>query len=303
MASFSFSEQFDNFGRGVISIAPIAFFLLLTVTALYLCMVLIGRRHWSGGDEGNKMFMHYMFRCLAMVAVVFGASYFFMQNDRPRFDVTQGRVSSLSPTTRQLLRQLDPERPIVIEAFISNNIPEQYSKTRYDLITLLKEFQSLAGGRNTKLQVRIFNDLETSSEEAAAGSQAVRYRAANDPRSSAGRLPRSRNSAWGRGPQRAFKWSCRFSIAASQWNTSWCGRSIPPPSPAARNWESSIPMPISWAGSPWPGGSFRQLPKQPIIEELEKQYDVEGSMPMIPSHLASTTCYWWSSPRHSTRSN
>jgi ABC-2 type transport system permease protein len=51
----------------VISIAPIAFFTLVLSLGLYLCMVLIGRRHWSGGKDGNTMFLHYAGRILLLV--------------------------------------------------------------------------------------------------------------------------------------------------------------------------------------------------------------------------------------------
>ncbi len=274
--SFSFSDQFDNFGRGVISIAPVAFFSLLTMAALYYCMVLIGRRHWSGGSDGNKMFLHFMFRCSALAVVVFGISYFFMQNDRPRFDVTQGKVSSLSPTTRQLIRKLDPERPIVIEAFISNNIPEQYSKTRYDLVTLLKEFQSLAGGRNTKLQVQIYDNLETSSEEAQRARkqygiepQAIRVRqrgAFRDQEILLGAAVRSGLSKvvvpfFDSGIPVEYELVRSINTAAQPKRAKL----------GVINTDANFMGGFSMAG-----GSFRQLPKQPIIEELEKQYDVEG---------------------------
>lgn len=276
VASFSLSEQFDNFGRGVISTAPIVFFTLLTMAGLYFCIVLIGRRHWSGGGEGNKMFLHYFARCAAMLTVVFGASYFFMNNDRPRFDVTHGKVSSLSSATKQLVRKLDPERPIVIEAFISNNIPEQYSKTRYDLISLLKEFQSMAGGRNTKLQVQIFSDLETSSEEA----QRARRQYGIEPQ-----MVRIRQRGAFRDQEILLGAAVRSGLSKVVIPFFDNGvpveyelvRSINTVAQPRRSKLGVINTDANFMGGfSMAGGSFRQLPKQPIIEELEKQYEVEG---------------------------
>ena len=80
VSSFSLTEQFDNFGRGVISIAPVAFFTLLLSLGLYLCMVLIGRRHWSGGKDGNVKFLHYLGRIVMLALTVFSVSYFFKNN-------------------------------------------------------------------------------------------------------------------------------------------------------------------------------------------------------------------------------
>src|SRR5437763_1459649 len=44
------AAQFDDFGRGVISVSSIAFFVLLIVLGVYLSMVLIGKRHWLRHD-------------------------------------------------------------------------------------------------------------------------------------------------------------------------------------------------------------------------------------------------------------
>src|SRR5690606_4197512 len=41
------ARPFDDFGRGVISISSITYFVLAAIVALYVCMVLIGRRHWT----------------------------------------------------------------------------------------------------------------------------------------------------------------------------------------------------------------------------------------------------------------
>ncbi|MBX3422038.1 MAG: Gldg family protein [Pirellulaceae bacterium] len=276
VAAFSFSRQFDNFGRGVVSIAPVAFFTLLTLTGLYLCIVLIGRRHWSGGTNGNRMFAHYLVRCIALAVVVLAGSYFFMQNDRPRFDVTQGKVSSLSPTTRQLIRNLDPERPIVIEAFVSNNIPEQYSKTRYDLVTLLKEFQSLAGGRNTKLQVQLYDNLETSSPEA----QRARKQYGIEPQ-----MIRVRQRGAFRDQEVLLGAAVRSGL--SKVVVPFFDSGIPVEYELARSINTAAQPRRAklgvvntdanfMGGFSMAGGSFRQVPKQPIIEELEKQYSVEG---------------------------
>ena len=67
--------------------------------------------------------------------------------DSLRYDATEGKVSSLAPATKKLIRELESDRPIVIDAFISSEIPEQYAKTRYELINLLKEFRSEASKR------------------------------------------------------------------------------------------------------------------------------------------------------------
>ena len=53
LAWWSYSARFADFGRGVISLANVAFFLLVTAFGIYLSMLLIGRRHWMGGRDGQ----------------------------------------------------------------------------------------------------------------------------------------------------------------------------------------------------------------------------------------------------------
>ena len=279
---FSIREQFDNFGRGVISIAPIAFFTLTLAFGLYSCMVLIGRRHWSGGREGNKMFLHYLARVLLLVVIVFSASYFWRNNDRPRYDATEGQVSSLNPTTKNLIRSLNPERPIVIDAYISSEIPEQYAKTRYDLVTLLKEFQALASSRNVNLQVQINDNLEAFGDAAQRAEkqygivpEVVRVRergAFKDQEVILGAAVRS-------GLAKVVIPFFESGIPVEYELV----RSINTVAQPKRAKLGIIKTDANFFGGfSMAGGGFQQIPKQPIVEELEKQYDVEDVDPSSP---------------------
>src|SRR6056297_2981002 len=67
------ARPFDDFGRGVISTSSVVYFVLAAAVALYVCMVLIGRRHWTGGKDGTQMVWHYVARTLALVVITVGA--------------------------------------------------------------------------------------------------------------------------------------------------------------------------------------------------------------------------------------
>ena len=73
---WSLAEQFRDFGRGVISLSATMYFLMIVAVMLYLCMVLIGRRHWQGGRDGHSMLGHYLVRAGALIvaAIAAGAS-------------------------------------------------------------------------------------------------------------------------------------------------------------------------------------------------------------------------------------
>ncbi len=159
------ARPFDDFGRGVISLSAVAYFVLVAMVALYATMVLIGRRHWTGGKDGNTMAWHYIARTIALIVVTVGAVIVFRNWDQ-RFDRTEGKVSSLADATKILIQNLDTDRPIVIDAFISTDVPELYARTRYELVNLLKEFRAEAAKRNRTIEVNLYDDIELFSEEA-----------------------------------------------------------------------------------------------------------------------------------------
>ena len=161
LARWSVAEQFQDFGRGVISISSVLFFLFIVVVMLYVSMVLIARRHWTGARRSREMAAHYFVRTVALTLAFLGVNVLVARGDI-RLDITQGRLTSLSPKTRELIAKLDPERPVLIEAYISPEVPESYVQTRLDLIAKLREFDALGGSR---VDVRIFN-TERYSEEA-----------------------------------------------------------------------------------------------------------------------------------------
>ncbi len=164
---WSIGEQMSDFGRGVISFASICYFLMIAVVMLYVCMVLIGRRHWLGGHGGKSMGSHFVIRALALVALAVGVNLL-VQNFNLRADVTQERLNSIAPETKQLISGLDPQHPVVIEAFISKNVPEEFVQTRVDLLNLLREFEQLSGG---KIRTNVHANVEPLTEEAQRAEQ------------------------------------------------------------------------------------------------------------------------------------
>ena len=156
---WSLAEQFRDFGRGVISISSVVYFLAIIGVMLYLSMVLIGRRHWRGGRDGRSLFGHYLARAIALAVFAIGFSLLVLHYDR-RLDVTSERLSSLAPQTVALLKGL--KRPVIVEAFVSPQVPETYVRTRLDLLSMLREFERRSGG---KIRLRV-NRTEPYSEAA-----------------------------------------------------------------------------------------------------------------------------------------
>ena len=169
--NFSIQERFDDFGRGVLSLSGVSYFLLVAAFGVYLCMVLIGKRHWSGGRDGNTQLAHFLTRIVLLGVLAFAGSMLFRNRDLLRLDATEMKVSSLSPVTVEMIRTLGKDRDIVVDAYISDEVPEQYAKIKYQIVSLLKEFESTANASGVSMQVRIYDSIVPSSDEEKMAEQ------------------------------------------------------------------------------------------------------------------------------------
>src|SRR5262249_44080656 len=55
---WSVPAQFHDFGTGVIPLSGLFYFIALAAAMLYLNMVLLGRRHWAGGEASKGNWVH-----------------------------------------------------------------------------------------------------------------------------------------------------------------------------------------------------------------------------------------------------
>jgi len=164
---WSLSEQFRDFGRGVIGLAEVSYFLLIVAVMLYLSMVLIGRRHWLGGRDGKSMIGHYIVRFLALVGITIGLLSVMGRRD-VRSDLTVEGLSTLSPKTKELMQNLELSAPVRIDAYISPSVPESYVQTRLNLLSTLREFEAMGGN---KLVLNIHNTEQFGDEADRAEQQ------------------------------------------------------------------------------------------------------------------------------------
>ena len=270
ISQWSISTQFEPFGRGVMNLGSIAFFLMITVAGLYVCIVLISRRHWLGGRDGDSLLYHYAVRILAMGAIAIAVTAIFAFRLSLRPDLTKNRTASLSVATEQILDGLESEHPIVVHAFISRGVPKEYAEVKRNLLSLLREFE--AGG---KIQVKIYNNIETFSDEAALAEerfgiepQEVRYR-------SRGQLVQDEiilGAAFTSGLHRVVVPFFDYGVPVEYEMI----RSIATVAKKQRKKLGVIQTDAQMMGGvSFAGGRPQQLPKQAIIIELEKQYDVE----------------------------
>lgn len=163
----SVGEQFRDFSLGMIPLGGLFYFISLTVLFLYLNLVFISRRHWSGGPHQSPMWAHYLVRSVALGAILVSANVVAAGTTR-RLDFTAERLYTLSRTTKEVIGRLKPERPVLIQAFISPEVPRDLVSARSTLIGLLRQFDQQGGDQ---VRVRIVNTEKYSD----AAEDARRY--------------------------------------------------------------------------------------------------------------------------------
>lgn len=160
--------QFQPFGRGLLSLASIFYFASVAIVMLYLNIVLLSRRHWGGSPDAASKWFHYLSRA-ASIAVAAVSLTFIAKSAEAylKVDVTEERIHSLSADTRKILAEIDPSRPVLVEAFVSPKVPKDYVETRRNLLDLLRQYDALAGG---KLEVKI-HEVELFTPEATEAEE------------------------------------------------------------------------------------------------------------------------------------
>ena len=164
----SLSEQFREFGVGVIPLSGLVYFVSLTAFMLYLNHVVITKRHWSGDQKAN-MRLQYVARTICLVVILTSANVITRASADTldlRADVTADNAFTLTDTTRELLKAVDEKQPVTIQAFISDDVPQEYFSLRKRLIGLLQQYNRI-GGKD--VQVRIVNVGDAYSREAEEG--------------------------------------------------------------------------------------------------------------------------------------
>ncbi|MGL5094327.1 MAG: GldG family protein, partial [Planctomycetia bacterium] len=136
----------------------------IIVVMLYLNTILLGRRHWGGSSEAPERWFHYGARAVALVVAAVSLTVLSTRAEASlKPDVTYERIHSLSADTRRILGELDPKRPVLVEAYISDKVPRDYVETKRNLIALLQQFDAIGGDA---VQLNLHEGVQNFSKEA-----------------------------------------------------------------------------------------------------------------------------------------
>ena len=278
--SWSLAEQFSDFGRGIVSLSGVAYFLGIVAICLYIAMVLIGRRHWTSRRDGARMGVHFAARTLGLALAALGGVLLFRAMD-VRADLSEERISSLAADTRRLLGELQPSRAIDIKAYVSPSVPEDYTQARLNLLNMLRQFQRLGRG---KVNVEVI-PTEPKTEAAALASQQFGI----EPVSV---LSRDRGAYR---EQNIFL-GCAFTSGLEKVVVPFFDKGTPVEYELIRSictvaQQKRRRLGVLTTDADLFGGfdmtTGQQRPRQPVLEELEKQYDVvqvDASAPIADSY-------------------
>ncbi len=153
--------HFPDFARGVISFSGFLYFVSLAGLFLFLNVLVVGRRHWPREADGYPMWLHQTVRSVALAVALISLNAI-VGRAALRIDATAEGLHSLSGETRRLIGELSEDRPVFIQAFVSDEVPEEYVQTRANLLGILREIDSVAG---PKVEV-IIQPTELYTQEA-----------------------------------------------------------------------------------------------------------------------------------------
>ena len=163
----SFSQLFREFFMGCYQVALLdatgrdAIAVLAGVATLFMVPAVTYACGYSWFPNRLPwMLAHYTVRTLVLAVVAVSVIIFTHCHDW-RLDVTSEQLSSLSPYTIELLDELKITRPVQIEAFVSPEVPESYIQTRSNLLRMLRELAARGGGQ---LTLRVYETERYSTE-------------------------------------------------------------------------------------------------------------------------------------------
>lgn len=154
--------QFRIFAGGELPFSGLLLFLGMTVAFFYLGLCLLARRHWRARTDGA----HGIVRSAGLAVSAFALTIIGV-HALPRPDATFEGIHSLGAESKKLLAGLDPERPVYVTAYVSEEVPEQYVQQKSLLLNLVSQFDRL-GGNAVETSVKLPEPYSPEAREAEA---------------------------------------------------------------------------------------------------------------------------------------
>jgi len=167
--AFAAKTHMESFTRGIVAFKDIVYFASVILGMLYLNATILGKRRWPGGPValGKNPWLHTTLRLVSVVLILVSINVL-SSRFSGRIDVTEEKLSSLSEETINILDELSADKPVYIQAWISEDVPPAYAETRDNLLGTLKEYDVQGGDA---LRVKIYRPERFSQEARDAKEQ------------------------------------------------------------------------------------------------------------------------------------
>ncbi len=165
LTAFSVGEHLHEFGLGVVRLSSVLYFESIAVLFLYLNLIAISERLWSRRQK-LQMSLQYVVRAASVLAILVSLYVVVTQSSgRADIDLTPQKYFTLTETTLETIDNIEPERPITIQAFLSADVPTEYVRTKRELTGLLRQIDQRGGNR---VEIRMIDTAkyQPSADEA-----------------------------------------------------------------------------------------------------------------------------------------
>ena len=134
--------QFNDFARGVVRLDAVLYF--VSLAALFLLLNVITLRRRRGVARRTRVARSHGAVRIAAALVALAAGHVLVARAGIRVDATAGRLHSLGAETRRLLAALPSDRAVLVQAFVSPEVPREYVQLREGLLATLRDVQAAA---------------------------------------------------------------------------------------------------------------------------------------------------------------
>jgi len=135
------SRHFDAFAKGVIDIRDVLYFVLGTGLFLWL------NGFWLDGRMRPKAASLFVGAIAVSAGIFFAGNGFFSGFNLGRFDLTDGRIYTVSATSKQIFKDL--KAPVMVKYYVSSSekMPAGMKTIEADVVGKLEEFRLAGGGK------------------------------------------------------------------------------------------------------------------------------------------------------------
>ncbi|HEB69758.1 MAG TPA: ABC transporter permease [Desulfobulbus sp.] len=165
LSLFGSGSRFESITRGVIDLRDLYFYCSVCIVFLSLNVYGLERIRWAG-NRGKGSHRHWNLLIVLLIANALAANFWLAPINTLRFDVTRDKLYSISPATRQYLRQL--KEPLLIRGYFSAQTHPLLAPLVPRLRDLLKEYQVAGAG---KVRVEFIDPLKNPELEQEAGQK------------------------------------------------------------------------------------------------------------------------------------